>query len=142
MSVKAIMSSPVTTIGLDDKLAVVNDMFSNTKFHHLLVVENGKLLGVVSDRDLLKVLSPQLGTVAEKLSDTVTLNKKAHQIMSRKPVYIEQHRSVHDAIELFLEHNLSCIPVVDSNNFPVGILSWRDILGAIKRPKSRPVTTP
>lgn len=129
------MSSPVLTIALDDDLTVVDKKFSSTKFHHLLVVENNKLLGVVSDRDLLKALSPKIGTAAEKLNDTATLNKKVHQIMSRKPICIEENKSVHDAITLFLENNISCIPVIDTNNTPIGIISWRDILKQIKKPK-------
>ena len=137
MSVKAIMSSPVFTIELDDDLTVVDKIFSDTKFHHLLVVENSKLFGVVSDRDLLKALSPKIGTAAEKLNDTATLNKKVHQIMSREPICIKQHQSIHDAIHIFLNSNISCIPVVDGNNIPVGIISWRDILKAIKNPKPK-----
>jgi acetoin utilization protein AcuB len=135
MNVTKIMSYPVLTIELDDDLIVVDEKFSKTKFHHLLVVENEKLFGVVSDRDLLKALSPKIGTAAEKINDVATLNKKVHQIMSRKPICIQQEQSVHDAIALFLDNNISCIPVVDSNNSPVGIISWRDILKTIKKPK-------
>lgn len=55
MSIKSIMSTPVVTVKRDDNLGVVREIFINTKFHHLLVVENNKLYGVISDRDLLKV---------------------------------------------------------------------------------------
>jgi acetoin utilization protein AcuB len=134
MHVKQIMSSPVITIELDDNLIVVGEKFLKTQFHHLLVVENNKLFGVVSDRDLLKALSPKIGTAAEKMNDVATLNKKVHQIMTRKPICIQQEQSVHDAIALFLDNNISCIPVVDSSNIPVGIISWRDILKTIKKP--------
>ncbi len=138
MKVKDIMSSPVTTVQLDDNLSVVNRIFSSTKFHHLLVVENEKLFGIVSDRDLLKALSPNLGTAAEKLSDKATLNKKVHQVMSRKPITIDPMASVYKAIEIFEQHNVTCIPVVDAAGIPVGILSWRDIFKAIRRAKPTP----
>ncbi|WP_159820184.1 CBS domain-containing protein [Colwellia sp. 20A7] len=137
MHVKQIMSSPVITIELDDNLTVVGEKFLNTKFHHLLVVENNKLFGVVSDRDLLKAISPKIGTAAEKVNDVATLNKKVHQIMTRRPICIQQEQSVHDAIALFLDNNISCIPVVDSSNIPVGIISWRDILKTIKKPTQK-----
>lgn len=135
MNIKKIMTSPVLTVSLDDDLARVNEVFSKAKFHHLLVVEKGVLLGVVSDRDLLKAMSPKIGTAAEKLSDTASLNKKVHQIMTRKPICLQQDDSVHDAVDLFLEHNISCLPVVDNHFFPVGIVSWRDILKVIRKPK-------
>ncbi len=86
MSIEKIMSKTVVTVEMDDSLKVVKDIFDNTNFHHLLVVESGKLFGVISDRDLLKSLSPDIGTVAETSKDTATLNKRAHQIMTRKPV--------------------------------------------------------
>jgi len=136
LNVTKIMSTPVSTIELDDDLMLVSATFSATKFHHLLVVEENKLFGIVSDRDLLKALSPKIGTAAEKLHDTATLNKKVHQIMTRKPICIHENKSVHEVITLFLENNISCIPVVDSKNKPIGIISWRDILKTIKKPTS------
>jgi len=125
--VSSVMTIHLVTVGLDDPLAVVNEIFEKAHFHHLLVVENNKLCGVISDRDLFKALSPNLGTIAEKQSDAATLNKKVHQIMSRKLVFLNGNASVREALELFHTHEISCIPVVDEKNKPLGILSWRDV---------------
>ncbi|GAB3484536.1 CBS domain-containing protein [Marinomonas epiphytica] len=135
MKINDIMSSPVVTVELDDSLAVVDEIFRNTHFHHLLVVEDSKLLGVLSDRDLLKALSPKLGTAAEKDSDLATLNKKVHQIMSRKPICIGKMDSLYKAVDLLLDNKISCLPVLDEQQKLVGIISWRDLLRAIKRPE-------
>jgi len=124
------MSKNVVAVEMDDSLRIVKRIFGNTRFHHLLVVEFGKLVGVISDRDLLKALSPNIGTLSETASDAASLDKKVHQIMTRKPVVLEQDAGILDAIELFKTHNISCIPVVDDEYKPVGILSWRDILKA------------
>ena len=51
MTVKALMSSNIITIGMDNQLGKVKKIFEEMKFHHLLVVENRQLMGVVSDRD-------------------------------------------------------------------------------------------
>ena len=133
MSVAAIMSRPVVTVELDDPLSVVKEIFDNVQFHHLLVVEKGKLFGVISDRDLFKALSPNLGTAAEKSTDSATLNKKVHQIMSRNPVCINQSEPVAKALDVFQNHPISCIPVLDDHQKPVGILSWRDIFKAVRK---------
>lgn len=130
-----IMSSPVVTVTLDDNLFVVYEMFESTKFHHVLVVEDKRLFGVVSDRDLLKALSPNIGTAAEKSSDTATLNKKVHQVMSRKPISIKPDANIYKALEIFEQHNVSCIPVIDDDAIPVGIISWRDIVKALLKAK-------
>jgi acetoin utilization protein AcuB len=131
MRVDKVMSTPVVTVGMDDSLWVVKHIFDNTRFHHLLVVESGKLFGVISDRDLLKSLSPYIGTAAETRRDTATLNKRVHRIMTRKPVTLTPSSGIYDAIKVFNDKNISCIPIVDDKSQPVGILSWRDILKAI-----------
>ncbi len=123
-----IMTREVVFVGMDDPLGKVKEIFDRHHFHHLLVVENGKLRGVISDRDLLRALSPYIGTAAETTRDAATLNKRAHQIMSRRPVTIHEHDSVQRAVELFSEHEISCLPVLGSERKPVGIVSWRDIL--------------
>lgn len=132
LNIESIMSTSVVTVKLDDNLGKVRDIFSKAKFHHLLVVEKEKLFGVLSDRDLLKALSPKLGTMAELPVDSATLNKKVHQIMTRKPISMHESQSVLDAIEIFEQQNISCIPIVDDNSIPVGIVSWRDVLTAFK----------
>ncbi|MEA5097434.1 MAG: CBS domain-containing protein [Burkholderiaceae bacterium] len=116
------------TVEMDDKLSVVKDIFDSSKFHHLLVTEHGKLFGVISDRDLLKAISPNIGTMTETYKDAATLNKRVHQIMSRKPVTLPPNATVRDAVDLFNKHTISCIPVVDQEFRPVGIVSWRDVL--------------
>lgn len=122
------MTSRVVTVGFDDTLATVREIFAEASFHHLLVVEDGKLQGVVSDRDLLRAISPFIDSVVESARDLGTLNKRVHQIMSRKPLTLRPESSLADAVALFLSNKISCIPIVDAEFRPVGIVSWRDVL--------------
>ncbi len=122
------MTSRVVTVGFDDTLATVREIFAEASFHHLLVVEEGKLQGVVSDRDLLRAISPFIDSVVESARDLGTLNKRVHQIMSRKPLTLRPESSLSDAVALFLSNKISCIPIVDADFRPVGIVSWRDVL--------------
>jgi acetoin utilization protein AcuB len=131
MIVQSIMTAKVVTVELDDTLATVKDIFDNLHFHHLVVVEEGKLFGVISDRDLLKALSPNLGTSTESPKDLATLNKRVHQIMSRDPISLKPQDSVLDAVKIFDTHRISCIPIIDAEGRPVGIVSWRDILRSL-----------
>jgi acetoin utilization protein AcuB len=129
MHVSDIMTVRVVTVEMDDPLRVVKEIFDSTKFHHLLVVNEGrKLHGIVSDRDLLRALSPYIGTNVETARDIATLNKRVHQIMTRKPITLGPDASIEEAIELFLASHISCIPVVNHDFRPIGIISWRDIL--------------
>ncbi|QGZ58233.1 CBS domain-containing protein [Paraburkholderia acidiphila] len=128
MQVEKFMTSRVVTVGFDDTLATVREIFAQASFHHLLVIEEGKLQGVVSDRDLLRAISPFIDSVVESERDLGTLKKRVHQIMSRKPITLRPESSLSEAVALFLANKISCIPIVDAEFRPVGIVSWRDVL--------------
>jgi acetoin utilization protein AcuB len=134
-SLGGVMTTRLVTVELDDPLEVVKRIFDSVKFHHLLVVDTGKkLCGVISDRDLLRALSPYIGTASENARDTATLNKRVHQIMSRQLVTLPPEATVAEAVKVFLEHRVSCIPVVGPGFKAVGIVSWRDILKSMALP--------
>ncbi|MCL1886711.1 MAG: CBS domain-containing protein [Betaproteobacteria bacterium] len=128
MKIRDIMTKSVVAVEMDDKLSLVKEIFDNSKFRHLLVIDEGKLFGVVSDRDLLKALSPNLGTMVVTHRDLATLNKRVHQIMTRKPITLKPDASISDAAVLFNTHRISCIPIVDDEFRPIGIISWRDLI--------------
>ncbi len=88
MHIRDIMTTRVATVSMDDRLSVIKDIFEQAHFRHLLVLEEGELVGVISDRDLFRAISPYLDSEAEMSRDTETLTKRAHQIMSRQPVTI------------------------------------------------------
>ena len=131
MKVEKIISKRIVTVDMDDTLKVIDEIFKNVRFHHLLVTENKKLTGVISDRDLLKALSPYANSPAELPRDAATFRKKAHQIMSRNPITIDSDTHVLEAVHSFIDNQISCLPVLDSNGYIAGILTWRDILKTI-----------
>jgi len=133
MDVRSIMTARVVTVEMDDRLDVVKQIFDTLKFHHLLVVDDRKkLTGIVSDRDLLKALSPYVGSAAETTRDIATLNKRVHQIMSRNPITLHPGATMADCVQLFLTQRISCIPIVDGEFKPVGVVSWRDLLKSLQ----------
>src|SRR5271154_3325341 len=112
MDAGSIMTRRVVTVEMDDRLEVVKQIFDTLNFHHLLVVDGQKrLTGIVSDRDLLKALSPYIGSAAETARDAATLNKRVHQIMSRSPRTLQPQAQLSEAVHLFLDHKISCIPI-------------------------------
>jgi len=128
MNVAEIMTTRVFTIEMDDTLDKIQKIFEKHKFHHLLIVEDEELIGIISDRDVLKEISPYVNTLSEDSRDRQTLKKKAHQIMSRTPITVETDTLVEDAASMMLKKNISCLPVVSPSEDIAGILSWKDIL--------------
>ena len=129
LTVKEIMSRPVVTVSMDATLSDVQEVFERERFHHVIVVENGLAVGVISDRDLLKRLSPFVGNkLNERRQDENTLNLRAHQVMTRNPISVSPDDTVQKAVDLILRHNFRSLPVLDEYRRTVGILSWKDIL--------------
>ncbi|HDY67019.1 MAG TPA: CBS domain-containing protein [Candidatus Scalindua sp.] len=128
MKISSIMTRRVVTVEMDDSLQIISEIFENVKFHHILVVENQKLVGVISDRDFIKALSPFLDTPTEEHRDITTLDKKAHQIMNRTPITVDAETSIEEASNLLLENNISCLPVISPQGSIEGIVTWKDIL--------------
>ena len=83
MLVRDAMTSHVITISMDATLQEVREVFEAAAFHHLIVTENDKVVGVLSDRDLLENLSPFVGKMSEQTRDIARLQRKVHQVMSR-----------------------------------------------------------
>tara|TARA_R110001599_G_scaffold31853_2_gene105580 strand:+ start:491 stop:910 length:420 start_codon:yes stop_codon:yes gene_type:complete len=131
MKVSELMSTNLVVVQMDDHLGKLKAIFEETRFHHLLVVEGERLYGIISDRDLLKSLSPNIGTMAATTKDMASLNKKAHQIMTRRPIFLREDATIDDAISIFNQNKISCIPIVDNTEAPFGIISWRDIMREI-----------
>ena len=131
MLIKEIMTTRVATVSMDDRLSVIKEIFEQAHFRHLMVVEDEVLVGVISDRDLFRAISPYLDSEAEMSRDTETLNRRAHQIMSRHPITISPELSLQDAAAIMLQQHVSCLPVLE-NGALVGIVSWKDLLKVMR----------
>jgi len=128
-AVRDLMSTHVVTIGMDDTLKTARSVFNRRRFHHLVVLEKGRPVGVLSDRDLLKHLSPFVGArLGERPQDAATLKKRVHQMMTRRLVAVDPDASAAEALLRMREHNVSCLPVIDADARLIGIITIRDLL--------------
>ncbi|WP_375056253.1 CBS domain-containing protein [Zobellella sp. DQSA1] len=128
MQVQEIMTRRLATVHQDDRLEVVREIFEQAPFRHLLVVDDAdRLCGVITHADMYRALSPYLATDAELERDRDTLQRRAHQVMSRQPVTIAPGAGLDLAAVLMLEHHVSCLPVVN-NGILQGVVSWKDLL--------------
>ncbi|MDM8005888.1 MAG: CBS domain-containing protein [Phycisphaerae bacterium] len=127
--VREIMTTEVVTIGMDETLETARGIFNQRRFHHLIVMEGGKAVGVISDRDLLKNLSPFVGVrMSERPQDIGTLRKRIHQIMTRRLVSIEPDAPAAQAARTMMHHRVSCLPVIENGTSLVGIITLRDLV--------------
>lgn len=132
MKAQDIMTTNVISVDIQERLPEVKNLLESNAFHHLPVTENEKLVGIISDRDLLRLLSPFLDKASELPRDADTLNRAAHQAMTRQPVTVKADTSVEEIINWFKRLDISCLPVIDEEEHVIGIISWRDLLNHAK----------
>jgi acetoin utilization protein AcuB len=128
MTVGEIMTTDVITVTMDNTLDQVKKLFAANNCHHVLVLDDTSLVGLISDRDVLASISPQVDSAAADARAMNTLQKRAHQIMTRTIVSVTQDMSVEEATQILLKEGISCLPVLSSSKDIDGILTWRDML--------------
>lgn len=131
MSISTVMSKNLITLNIDDDLAKAKLIFEKHNIHHLLILNGKELAGVITDRDLYKHLSPTIGTNKETPRDTSLLRKKLHLIMSRELVTGTDKTTLNEAVLLFYDNHISCLPIVNELFHPIGLISWRDVIKVI-----------
>lgn len=128
MTVGDIMTTDVITVTMDNTLDQIKKLFSENNCHHVLVLDDTSLVGIISDRDVLAHISPQVDTAAADARAMNTLQKRAHQIMTRSLVSVSKDTSVEEATQILLKEGISCLPVLSSAKDIDGIVTWRDML--------------
>jgi acetoin utilization protein AcuB len=131
MKIETIMKFPVVSVGLDDPLKIVEEIFEGSDIRHVLVTDGDCLVGMISESDVLKVISPYVHTHVHTTRDLATLNQRVHQVVRRHPKYLTPMDNVGDAVRLFLSDRLICIPVVDEGMRPVGVVTHTDVFRAL-----------
>ena len=124
-----LMSGPPITVGLDATLGTLRQIFVSHGVQHVLVVEDSVLRGVVSDREVLRALSPYLDTASAQARDLQTLRRPVHQVMDHHPVTVRPEAGLEEIAARVAAHRFSWLPVVEPTGHPLGVVTWRDLLG-------------
>jgi CBS domain-containing protein len=100
--------------------------------HHLVVVHDGRIVGMVSDRDILIstgwMLSVERRTVAVGTEKGHVIGPAiVEQIMSRPPVCLSREQNAREAAILMVGHRISALPVLQAGRL-VGVLSDADLM--------------
>lgn len=142
-TVKNIMTEQVVCLGSDDNLAAAMDAMKNGKFRHVPIVDTeGVLVGILSDRDVLRYL-PFVG--GQRLPGTdvfrsslfhvdtrdPSLSLPIKSIMTRNVTYVRQNCIFYSAVKMLHELKISCLPVVDEDKKLRGIVTVTDIMRAL-----------
>jgi CBS domain-containing protein len=125
--VKEIMTKEVSTLGRNDTLDSADDIMALARIRHLVVLDEGRVVGVVSQRDLFRsALAVALG-YGEKAQKALLRTIRVKEVMSEPAITVSPEASTKEATRLMLEHRIGCLPVVEGRTL-MGIVTETDIL--------------
>jgi CBS domain-containing protein len=125
--VNDIMTTEVSTLGRNDTLDLADHVMSLDRIRHLPVLEDGRVVGVVSQRDLFRsALAVALG-YGEKAQKTLLHTIRVKEVMSEPATTVSPETTVKEAARLMIERKIGCLPVVDRDTL-VGIVTETDLL--------------
>jgi CBS domain-containing protein len=124
VTIADIMTRDVVNVSPHQKLPDALALITIHRFHHLLVADvDEKLMGLLSDRDILAAVARKPNWQACEI----------RQIMTADPVTITPQTPVFTAVSTMLSKRFNCLPVINENGTPAGILTSTDILKSYQK---------
>lgn len=132
MFVSERMSKDLTTVGPDMTIFEAKKLMVEKEIRHLPVIDAaGKLLGIVTDRDVRDAMP---STLLKKADYDITLAKimnfPVRDIMTANPLTIYAYYTIQDSLLVMQKKKVGALPVVDQDGYLKGLLSVRDLLRA------------
>ena len=128
MFVAARMTKHPVTVTSEATISEAAKLMKKNHFHRMLVVDNGKLVGYFSDRDVMRV-APSPATTLSRYEIRSLLDKmKVTEIMQKKVVTVKEDATVEEAALIMYNNKVGGLPVISDVGAVVGIITATDIL--------------
>jgi len=118
------MTRPLVTIGPHATVVAATSLMESHDVHHLLVVDGGRMLGILSSADLLK-LALMAPTPAE------TLDIRVRELMQSRVAVLRDNASLHEAARALTLGGFHAMPVLAADDTPVGMVTTSDLVGLL-----------
>ncbi|RMF86117.1 MAG: CBS domain-containing protein [Nitrospirae bacterium] len=128
-----LMTPDPYVVGEDARLVAALDILREHDIRQLPVVdENGRLVGIITDRDLRQAMSPHWNTEEETGRDILDAYETVGEVMVGEPVTVMPDDGFEEVLDLLLSTKVGGLPVVNLENEPVGIVTYLDVLAAVQ----------
>ena len=125
--VRDIMSEKMVTISESDTLSTVEDIMTLGRVRHMPVVHAGKLVGVVSERDLLRTSLSNLTEFGSEERRLFLHAVEIARVMSTPPITIAPDATVEEAARVMADRKIGCLPVLEGDQL-LGLITETDVL--------------
>jgi CBS domain-containing protein len=120
------MGSPVT-LKPDDTLDLANDVISLGRIRHIPIVEDGRLVGIITERDLIGAAAGRIFGLKQKNKSALLKSVSIKEVMKKRVVTAAPDTPIKDIAHLMADKKIGCVPVV-SAGMVVGLVTTTDIL--------------
>ncbi|HEY7714012.1 MAG TPA: CBS domain-containing protein [Candidatus Binatia bacterium] len=120
------MGSPVT-LSADDTLDLVSNVISLGRIRHIPIVEDGKLVGLISERDLFGAGAARLFGLKSKSKSALLKTVPVKDVMKKRVVTVAADTQIKQAAHLMADKKIGCLPVVE-DGVVIGLVTTTDIL--------------
>ena len=131
MQVREIMSKNIEVVDRNDNLRTVEERMVTKQLRHLPVLEQGEVVGMVTQRDLFKAAMSSTMGYGEKAQKAYLQSVRVKEIMTYPVVTIAPDTSVAAAAEMMINKGIGCLPVVDNHQL-IGIVTKTDLLRCLR----------
>jgi CBS domain-containing protein len=125
--VKEIMMGSPVTLGPDDTLDLVNDVISLGRIRHIPVLDDGRLVGIISERDLMGGAVPAIFGLKQKSKSALLKTYHIKEFMKKKVVTVKPDTPIKEAAKIMAQKKIGCVPVLSGGSL-VGLVTTTDIL--------------
>ena|SRR5687767_3834002 len=129
--IKEIMTRDVVSVKPDDTIAVVSEKMNSLTAHHMPVVENGKIAGMISMNDIHKMehhFTMFNNPEAKDSNRQLFASMLARDIMVTPVTTVHEDDNVGKAVDLLLENLFHALPVINHEEQLVGIITTFDLI--------------
>lgn len=129
--VSTLMSTELITVAPEETLFHVKEIFDRHNIHHLPVVQDRKIVGILSKADFLHFVRGFARTTADRINEEAHLRSwKVEEVMVHGLAKVDQDEPIRTALEVFKTNRLHALPIVEGDIL-VGILTTYDIIKAL-----------
>jgi acetoin utilization protein AcuB len=129
MRVRDMMTKDVITVPAEMPVLEARQLMVQKRIRHLLVTENGKLVGIITDRDIRLNLPSPATSLSVWEVNYLLARLTVGEVMTRSVIVIDSERAVAEAARIMVEHKIGALPVVDGGRL-VGIVTESDFVRA------------
>lgn len=126
--VNELMTPNPITIAHGESLGKALGLMRRYEIRRLPVIKDGKLAGIISDRDIRRMAGRPTVKFPRGDQDDAYLQLPVEEAMTLNAITVRENQPVQDAITLMLRHTISGLPVLDRDGVLVGVVSQPDIL--------------